>query len=413
MAGRVRGQAGARARRRQQALDRLGDRAAARRRGRAARVHLPGRADRAERPRARGDRRRARSSPSATSAPTRTSRACSPRSARRSAAGSTCSSTRSPSPRRRISRAASPTRRATASGSRSTSAPTRSSRCARAAEPLMEARGGGSIVTMTYLGGERAVPHYNVMGVAKATLDASVHYLAWDLGQKNIRVNAISAGPVRTLAARSIAGFPTMEAIVEERAPLHRHDRRRRRRRRRRVPALGRREERDRDDAVRRRRVPRDGHVATLAMRMALVAKRRFAFLALLAAGALFGSRRRRIGRLGAVAGRVLRPEGGARVHEERQACAARQARSLGSQAARRSERADVRGGAPLSRAAALCAGARRAPADLVGRLLPPVRVPVQRVCTSGRAARRRRERDRLAPGRRAEPDRLGRGGRP
>ena len=94
---------------------------------------------------------------------------------------------------------------------------------ARAAEPLMEAAGGGSIVTMTYLGGERAVPHYNVMGVAKATLDASVRYLAWDLGQKNIRVNAISAGPVRTLAARSIAGFPTMEAIVEERAPLHRH----------------------------------------------------------------------------------------------------------------------------------------------------------------------------------------------
>jgi enoyl-[acyl-carrier protein] reductase I len=95
--------------------------------------------------------------------------------------------------------------------------------CARAAEPLLEARGGGSIVTMTYLGGERAVPHYNVMGVAKATLDASVKYLAWDLGQKNIRVNAISAGPVRTLAARSIAGFPTMEAIFEERAPLHRH----------------------------------------------------------------------------------------------------------------------------------------------------------------------------------------------
>ena len=95
--------------------------------------------------------------------------------------------------------------------------------CARAAEPLLEARGGGSILTMTYLGGERAVPHYNVMGVAKATLDASVRYLAWDLGQKNIRINAISAGPVRTLAARSIAGFPTMEAIVEERSPLHRH----------------------------------------------------------------------------------------------------------------------------------------------------------------------------------------------
>jgi enoyl-[acyl-carrier protein] reductase I len=95
--------------------------------------------------------------------------------------------------------------------------------CARAAEPLMEAAGGGAILTMTYLGGERAVPHYNVMGVAKAALDASVRYLAWDLGRKNIRINAVSAGPVRTLSARSIHGFPTMEAIVEERAPLHRH----------------------------------------------------------------------------------------------------------------------------------------------------------------------------------------------
>src|SRR3989442_31941 len=94
---------------------------------------------------------------------------------------------------------------------------------ARAAEPLMEARGGGSILTMSYLGAVRAVPHYNVMGVAKSALDSSVKYLAWDLGQKNIRVNAISAGPVRTLAARSIAGFGTMESIVEERAPLHRH----------------------------------------------------------------------------------------------------------------------------------------------------------------------------------------------
>jgi enoyl-[acyl-carrier protein] reductase I len=95
--------------------------------------------------------------------------------------------------------------------------------CAHAAEPLMEARGAGSIVTMTYLGGERAVPHYNVMGVAKATLDMSMRYLAWDLGQKSIRVNAISAGPVRTLAARSIAGFTTMEEMFEQRAPLHRH----------------------------------------------------------------------------------------------------------------------------------------------------------------------------------------------
>jgi enoyl-[acyl-carrier protein] reductase I len=95
--------------------------------------------------------------------------------------------------------------------------------CAKRAERLMQSRGGGAALTMTYLGGERAVPHYNVMGVAKATLDASVRYLAWDLGQSNIRVNAISAGPVRTLAARSIAGFTTMEEMFEQRAPLHRH----------------------------------------------------------------------------------------------------------------------------------------------------------------------------------------------
>lgn len=91
---------------------------------------------------------------------------------------------------------------------------------ARETAPLMES--GGSIVTLSYLGGERVVPHYNVMGVAKATLDASVRYLAWDLGQSEIRVNAISAGPVRTLAARSIAGFTTMEEMFAARSPLHR-----------------------------------------------------------------------------------------------------------------------------------------------------------------------------------------------
>ncbi len=94
---------------------------------------------------------------------------------------------------------------------------------ARRAEPLMAARGGGSIVTMTYLGGERAVPKYNVMGVAKAALDASMRYLAADLGASNMRINAVSAGPVRTLAARSIPGFTTMEDIVAERAPLRRN----------------------------------------------------------------------------------------------------------------------------------------------------------------------------------------------
>ncbi|MDX6568544.1 MAG: enoyl-[acyl-carrier protein] reductase [Gaiellales bacterium] len=92
----------------------------------------------------------------------------------------------------------------------------------RRAEPLMRARGGGAVVTMTYLGGERVVPHYNVMGVAKAALDSSMRYLASELGEAGIRVNAISAGPVRTLAARSITGFSEMETIFSERAPLRR-----------------------------------------------------------------------------------------------------------------------------------------------------------------------------------------------
>jgi enoyl-[acyl-carrier protein] reductase I len=92
----------------------------------------------------------------------------------------------------------------------------------RRAEPLMRARGGGAVVTMTYLGGERVVPHYNVMGVAKAALDSSMRYLASELGEADIRINAISAGPVRTLAARSITGFSEMETIFSERAPLRR-----------------------------------------------------------------------------------------------------------------------------------------------------------------------------------------------
>ena len=93
----------------------------------------------------------------------------------------------------------------------------------RAAAPLMEARGGGTVITMTYLGGERVVPKYNLMGVAKAALDSAVTYLAFDLGPRNIRVNAISAGPVRTLAGRSIPGFPKMEEYVRTNAPLRRN----------------------------------------------------------------------------------------------------------------------------------------------------------------------------------------------
>ncbi len=92
----------------------------------------------------------------------------------------------------------------------------------RAARPLMVAAGGGSIITLTYLGAERAVPRYNVMGVAKAALEASVRYLAGDLGPQNIRVNAVSAGPIKTLAAGAIAGFDSMRARVAEISPLRR-----------------------------------------------------------------------------------------------------------------------------------------------------------------------------------------------
>jgi enoyl-[acyl-carrier protein] reductase I len=93
----------------------------------------------------------------------------------------------------------------------------------RAAAPLMEKSGGGSVLALTYLGATRAVEGYNVMGVAKASLEASVRYLAANLGPKNIRVNAISAGPVNTLAARGIKGFTTMLHHHAERAPMRRN----------------------------------------------------------------------------------------------------------------------------------------------------------------------------------------------
>lgn len=93
---------------------------------------------------------------------------------------------------------------------------------ARGAAPLMARRGGGSILTLTYLGSERVFPNYNVMGVAKAALEATVRYLAADLGPQNIRVNAISAGPIKTLAASGIAGFSSILQVYRDRAPLRR-----------------------------------------------------------------------------------------------------------------------------------------------------------------------------------------------
>ena len=92
---------------------------------------------------------------------------------------------------------------------------------ARAAAPLMS--DGGSIVAMTYYGSEKVIPHYNVMGVAKASLEASARYLAYDLGPRKVRVNCISAGPMNTLAARGISGFTAMLKHYEAHAPLKRN----------------------------------------------------------------------------------------------------------------------------------------------------------------------------------------------
>jgi enoyl-[acyl-carrier protein] reductase I len=94
---------------------------------------------------------------------------------------------------------------------------------ARRAHPLMAPRGGGSIVTLTYLGSQRVFPNYNVMGVAKAALEACVRYLAHDLGRDNIRVNAVSAGPIKTLAAAGISGFSDILQVYRDRAPLRRN----------------------------------------------------------------------------------------------------------------------------------------------------------------------------------------------
>jgi len=91
----------------------------------------------------------------------------------------------------------------------------------RAAAPLMTE--GGSILTLTYLASERVVPHYNVMALAKASLEATVRYLSYELGAKNIRVNAISAGPINTLAARGVGDLSTMRSAQVERSPLHRN----------------------------------------------------------------------------------------------------------------------------------------------------------------------------------------------
>ena len=87
----------------------------------------------------------------------------------------------------------------------------------------MEKRGGGSVVTLSFLGSDRVFPNYNVMGVAKAALESTVRYLAADVGPKNVRVNAVSAGPIKTLAAAGIKGFSSILHVYPERAPLRRN----------------------------------------------------------------------------------------------------------------------------------------------------------------------------------------------
>jgi enoyl-[acyl-carrier protein] reductase I len=93
----------------------------------------------------------------------------------------------------------------------------------RACVPLLERRGGGSVLTLTYLGSERVFTNYNVMGVAKAALESSVRYLANELGGRNVRVNALSAGPIKTLAAAGVSGFSSILQVYRDRAPLRRN----------------------------------------------------------------------------------------------------------------------------------------------------------------------------------------------
>lgn len=94
--------------------------------------------------------------------------------------------------------------------------------CKRA-EPLMRQRDGGSVVALTYLGSTRVVPNYNLMGIAKAALEATIRYLAWDMGTAGVRVNGISAGPIRTLSARGVGDINAMFDLVDQVAPLHRN----------------------------------------------------------------------------------------------------------------------------------------------------------------------------------------------
>lgn len=94
-------------------------------------------------------------------------------------------------------------------------------RLAKMVEPLMVKAGGGSLVTMTYLGSEKVIPNYGVMGLCKAALEAATRYLAAELGEKNIRVNAVSPGPLMTRAASGIAGFDGLMAAAVERSPMH------------------------------------------------------------------------------------------------------------------------------------------------------------------------------------------------
>ena len=224
-------------------------------------LHLPGRAAQGERRGTRRHLRRRYLPPALRRDPRRGYRRASSNGRREIRPSCTCCCIPWLSRPRTRWRANSSTPAARLSAWRTTSAPTRWWRWPAAPRPLMTE--GGSIMAMSYYGAEKVVPHYNVMGVAKASLEACTRYLAYDLGPKKIRVNCISAGPVNTLAARGIAGFTEMLKHYEAHAPLKRNVLPGGTRRHRRLPGQRRRRGHHRPGDLRGLRLPDHGHVTS------------------------------------------------------------------------------------------------------------------------------------------------------
>ncbi len=244
-------------RRRQQPIHRLGNRPRRPRRRRGTGVHLPGRSAGEARPPARAGTRRARCSAIATSPTGRRSTRCS-REARKTwgsldfVVHCIAFSDKDQLTGRYIETTEDNFTKSLAISCYSFTA------IAQRAEKLMP--NGGAMLTLTYYGAEKWMPHYNVMGVAKAALEASVRYLAADLGEKAIRVNAISAGPIKTLAASGIGDFRYILQVERVQRALAPHRDHRRGRRHRGLPAVADVARRDRRDSARRRRLSRRRH---------------------------------------------------------------------------------------------------------------------------------------------------------